>query len=345
MKLSTVHRWLGLTLCASMLIISATGTLLLWKKEYLWLTIPNARESISDRREVLAEAIEKIVSSYATDQVLSIQVHSEGLALHKVYLPDQHYAWHDQQGNKLQEWSGQQKPEGFLLDLHHRLLLGNKAGVNIAGFSGLLLLLLLALGLILWWPRRKSLRQGLLPHSKTRSAWVRSHANIGAVTILPLLPIVISGIVLIYPIESRQLLFNDNSKTQNQNLVDAFDGAVYSSWQQMIERTLAVYPEAKVRWISPPSIYSEQRVIGLQQSNEFNSTGQTAIYFDPATGKMERNSNALSKPVSERIFNFSYPLHTGKLGLGYRLLMTLLGVWFFCLAFFGLYSYLKRCNR
>jgi uncharacterized iron-regulated membrane protein len=222
MKLGTVHRWLGLALCAGMLIISATGTLLLWKKEYLWLTIPQARESISEHSEVLAKAVETIVSSYAVDQVLSIQVHSQGLALHKVYLPKQHYAWHDQQGNKLQEWSGQQKPEGFLLDLHHRLLLGNKVGLNIVGFSGLLLLLLLSLGLILWWPRRKSLLHGLLPRSKSRSDWLRSHANIGAVTLLPLMPIIVSGIVLIYPIESRDLLLGDHKKAQSTNQVDAF---------------------------------------------------------------------------------------------------------------------------
>jgi uncharacterized iron-regulated membrane protein len=108
---------------------------------------------------------------------------------------------------------------------------------------------------------------------------------------------------------------------------------------------LAVYPDAKIRWVSPPSIYSEQRVIGLQQSKEFNSTGQTAIYFETPTGKMMRNSNALSKPTPERLFNFSYPLHTGKLGLGYRILMTMLGVWVFCLAFFGLCSYLKRYGK
>ena len=327
-----------------MLVISATGVLLLWKKEYLWLTIPAARESISHSSELLGKAVEVIVASYATGQVLSIQVHSDGLALHKIYLPNQNYAWHDQQGNKLQQWSGRQKPEEFLLDLHHRLLLGNKVGLNIVGLSGLLLLLLLALGLILWWPRRRSLRHGLLPQNKTRSAWARSHANIGAVTLLPLMPIVISGIVLIYPVESRQLLLDDNSRTPKQNLVDAVDGIAYASWRQLIERSLALYANANIRWISPPSIYSEQKVIGLQQSIELNTTGQTAVYF-AATGKMLSNSNALRKPITERIFNFSYPLHAGKLGLGYRLLMTLVGIWFFCLALFGLYSYFKRFSR
>jgi uncharacterized iron-regulated membrane protein len=46
--------------------------------------------------------------------------------------------------------------------------------------------------------------------------------------------------------------------------------------------------------------------------------------------------------TAKRIFGFSYPLHTAKLGLVYRLFSTLVGLGLALLSLLGLVSYLKR---
>ena len=52
----------------------------------------------------------------------------------------------------------------------------------------------------------------------------------------------------------------------------------------------------------------------------------------------------LKQAIAKRVFGFSYPLHTAKLGMFYRLLVTLVGIAFALMSIFGLVSYLKR-NR
>jgi len=54
-------------------------------------------------------AIEKIKSAYPDSNVQLIQLYSEGLSIHKVFLSERRYAWHDQRGNQLQVWTANQK--------------------------------------------------------------------------------------------------------------------------------------------------------------------------------------------------------------------------------------------
>ena len=135
-----------------------------------------------------------------------MRLYSLGLAIHKVYLTDRRYAWFDQQGDFIQQWQANERIEDWLLDLHHRFLLGNTVGLNIAGASGILVILLCLVGGIIWWPRRRSYRLGLWPKSARREAWLISHGNLGASFALPFILLAFTGVLLVYPSESRSLL-------------------------------------------------------------------------------------------------------------------------------------------
>jgi len=104
-----------------LLSISITGVILIWKKEYLWLSVDGARQTVDPK--LLPEAIDNIESSYASGEVAFIQLYSEDLSIHKVSLSERRYAWHNQRGDKVQVWSGNQRWEDFFLDLHHRFLM------------------------------------------------------------------------------------------------------------------------------------------------------------------------------------------------------------------------------
>ena len=81
MSIKLFHRYIGLLLCLIMLSISLTGVVLIWKKEYLWLSVDGARESVDT--SLLAKAIENIEASYADDEVTFVQLYSEDLSIHK----------------------------------------------------------------------------------------------------------------------------------------------------------------------------------------------------------------------------------------------------------------------
>ena len=340
MQLKLIHRYLGLVLSVVMLVISMTGTLLLWKKEFLWLDLVDARQLVDT--SLLASAIETIEASYPVDNVVFIQLYSEDLSIHKVFLKDRRYAWHNQQGRLLEQWSSNGRFEDWLLDLHHRFLLGNTVGLQIAGFGGLLLMPLLVMGLIVWWPRRRTLRLGMWPKRLERGSLMRSHGNIGVVVLLPVFMLSLTGVILVYPSESRLVLLNGfGGDTPALVQVENYDTSKgMPSWQTAIETVYQRFPGAKIRSITPSSSKRVSRTIAFQQAAGWHRLGRSSMkYLD---GGQLIVKDELQQPLSKRVFGFSYPLHTAKLGLLYKLGITLVGFGFALLCALGLLSYLKR---
>jgi uncharacterized iron-regulated membrane protein len=340
MKLKAIHRYLGLSLSLIMLVISITGTLLLWKKEFLWLDIDDARQVVDV--SLLPNAIENIESQYAADELSFIQLHSEDLAVHKVFLSGRRYAWHNQNGKQLQVWSSNDRFEDWLLDLHHRFLLGNNIGLQIAGFGGLLLMPLLILGLLIWWSRRRALRLGLLPKSMLRGDVMRSHGNIGAVFLIPIFLLSLTGVILVYPSESRTLLVNgfgdDTPPVVQEMTYDASQG--YPDWKTLIIKVYKRFPGAKIRSITPDTSKNLSRTVAFQQTEGWHRLGRSSMKY-----RLEGQliiKDELQQPLQKRVFGFSYPIHTAKLGLLYKLGLSIVGLAFTLLCFLGLVSFLKR---
>lgn len=340
MSIKFFHRYLGLVLCIVMLSISSTGVILVWKKEFLWLTVEGAREVVDIR--LLATTIPAIEKSYGKNEVRLIQLYSEDLSIHKVFLSGRRYAWHNQYGDRVQVWSGNERWEDFVLDLHHRFLLGNTIGLNIAGFGGLLLLPLIVFGCVMWWPRRRLLIAGLWPASTVRGALMRSHSNIGALFALPILMLAITGVILVYPTESKVFLLEsvglESATISNTEVLGISPDSL--EWQHIIEIAREQFPEARIRSVQPMLEKTESRSINLQQKDGWHRLGRTSLTFH-ANGELTI-VDELKQARAGRVFGFSYPLHTAKLGLLYRLLVTFVGIAFILMIIFGFGSYLKR---
>ena len=333
------HRYIGLLVCGFLFSISLTGTLLLLKREYLWISIPQARASIDYKQ--LANAIEVMEERYR-DKSLFVQIHSADLGIHKVFLPERHYAYFSQKGQLLKTWQGNGTVEDWLLDFHHRFLLGNTIGLNMAGASGLLAVPLVFIGLFLWWPYRRFWKPKLRfsrKHSYSRS----SHSNLGVVLVLPLLLVAITGVILVYPTESRWLLQNGFSSNkpkavllEKQIIVSNYDSQIGSQ----IDYALREFPGAKLKWVRAATKGETQRVIGLSQRGAWDTTGKTSIHFQD---KLVTIKDARQQSTKVRAVDLSYALHIGEINLFYRLFLILVGLGICGLTFFGFRSfYLRR---
>lgn len=347
MSIKFFHRYLGLALCLVLLSTSLTGIVLVWKKEFLWLTVEGARENVDTN--FLATAIDNIEDSYMKNEVIFIQLYSEDLSIHKVFLTGQHYAWHNQRGEKIHTWSGNERLEDFVLDLHRRFLMGNKIGLNIVGFAGLLTIPLAIIGLMIWWPRKRSLASGLFFRSFKRGVLIRNHGNIGGVFVLPILLMTITGVILEYPVESRKVLLESVSgKTEAVTENTSFDvNGGMPSWENIIEIARQRFPESQIRSVQPSSDGAAKKMIkrsiSLQQKEGLHRLGRTSLKFFLSGELIIKDE--LKQPIAKRVFGFSYPLHTAKLGWFYRLIVTLVGLAFSLLCILGLVSYLKVQSR
>ena len=348
MKLiKTLHAWGGLTLALLLLLSSVTGTLLVWKEDYVRLTTPEARVDFTPTPESLALIAEAIEEQFDNNDILNIQFATREFPLNKVTLYDTNYAYVDIRGNIVDEWHMNDRFEEWLYDLHHRLLLED-LGLTITGLAALALMILVVLGVITFIPLRRQFSKGPLPRTLQRAELVTSHRNMGVLVSLPLLLSLVTGVILAFPFQVEELLLEELRRTQEYSDamvvgIDDITGEGTGDWLPAMQRTEAVFPGAVIRSASAPSGFSIHRIIGVQQPGTWNRTGLSLTYIDEELGYMDLRIDAQNFPMTERAVNSAYPLHTGKTGsLFYKFWLTLVGLSVALLSFMGMFSFIRR---
>lgn len=342
-----LHSWAGLLFSLLILLVGITGTLLVWKEDYLWLSIEEARQDFDATPEALADIVEQTLTRFEPRDILLIQFASENLALNKIYLSEGRYAYTDISGNLIDLWTLNGRWEEWLYDLHHRLLLEN-TGLLIVGFLAMAMIPFMLLGTIAFWPTRNAFSRGLLVRGTTRPLLLLLHRNLGVVATLPLMLTFVTGVTLAFPDEAQQLLVESAQSTDEYQErltenVDALYGEEAGHWLPALERVQNRYPNGKIRSVIPDSYFSVYKVFGIQQQGDWHQSGLTRIYIDGEAGYMDLNMNARGYPLLEQAYNLSYPLHTAKTGSKlYQLFATLIGLALCALALLGLVSYGKK---
>jgi uncharacterized iron-regulated membrane protein len=342
----SLHAWGGALLALLIFISSVTGTFLLWKQEYLKLTIPAARGQFEPTPETLAPLIEKIEAQLDPNEIVLIQLPTRDLALAKVTMLDTRYAYVDTEGNIIDEWFLNERWEEWLYDLHHRLLLGGM-GLAIVDFMGLAMVLLLITGAFAFWPMRHGFRNGFRIRGMARRYLLAAHRNIGVVEALPFGLTLVTGVVLAFPMQVEDLFLDPVRASQEYsdalNLgVDQISGGDSGDWLPAMRRALATFPAGEVRSVQVANGFSAYRIIGVKQPAEWHPGGMSRVYVDATGGWMDVRYDATALPLIERTYNAVYPLHTGKLErLTYKILLTISGLLVALLSMLGLTSFLQ----
>jgi uncharacterized iron-regulated membrane protein len=343
-----VHGWAGALFTVYLFVISLSGTLLLWKQAYLWLAIPEARADFEPTPTALASIAADIEARFGDRDILQIQFPTEALALTKVVFPEAHYAYVASNGTIVDEWVLNERWEEWLYDLHHRLLLGD-FGLNLTGTAGVVLLSLVVLGVTAFWPLRRGFGQGLWPRSTARPFLLKAHRNIGILVAVPFLLTLITGIVLAFPgwVEGRLEPIRRTQEYSDAMVVglDTISGTGTGDWLPAMQRAQASFPNGIIRTATVPSAFNTYRVIGIQQDAEWHPLGSSRIYIDAPEGYMDVRIDATALPKLERAVNAAYPLHTGRLNLPYRMLLTASGLGLVLASAFGLFGFVGRFRK
>jgi uncharacterized iron-regulated membrane protein len=109
-----------------------------------------------------------------------------------------------------------------------------------------------------------------------------------------------------------------------------------------LERAQASFPRGKIRTATVPNNFDTYRVIGIQQAEDWHPLGSSKIYIDAPEGYMDVRIDAKALPTLERALNAAYPLHTGRINLPYRLLLTASGLGLVLASVFGLLGFVGR---
>jgi uncharacterized iron-regulated membrane protein len=352
----SLHAWGGFALSSLIIVISLTGSLLVWKKEFLLLTVPEARGAIELTPAAAAKVTQQAESLFGSDDILVLQFQSENTALTKVFLTDSQYAYLDKTGNLVDQWTLNERPEEWLYDLHHRLLLGN-TGLLISGLAALVLLGLIIPGLIAWWPTRRGFSWRVFVRrtftwNAIRPNLLATHRNLGILSIFPIALLLITALLLSFPEQAQQILvaphrMQDAYSDLYIETLDEISGRENGQLESSFQRAQSIMGGARIRSIQLPSgNYQAYNLIGLQREGDWHSGGLSRVYIYPESGTMDMTIDSSRLPTSEKLYNLSYPLHTGKVdSLIYRLFLTIIGASLFLLSALGLVSFIKKLSK
>lgn len=219
---------------------------------------------------------------------------------------------------------------GILVDLHTNLLAG-ETGRAVIGWFGLAAVLLVVLGIWLWWPRRGRWRQALTVKWEAGAArvWLDVHKVAGVVTGVFLVVIAATGAALALPnvVTEPVLVALTGAGAKQAAPASASRAGLPGSLDTMVQRAGAAFPEGRVTRLMLPASPKGAVTVRMRLPGEIHQLGRTFVHFDRYDGTLLRADNVLESNLATRINAWFYPLHTGVYGgTATRVLNVLFGL-------------------
>jgi len=319
--LSLLHRWTGAIGGLLLAILGLTGTLLVWRNQLIF--VAHAGDTVRADPVALAHAVGAV--SEGSSPIDRMTFAGDGLGVHQAVFADGSGAYVSQAGETVARWSSSwQRPELWMFDLHHRLLVGD-AGETMTGVAGLAGLLFLITGVVLWWRMRSRFRLRLWPATMKPGAIVHHHRDMGVATAPLLLVSLVTGVLMIFPALGGPLLAETRAVAPKVQ-----DGRIAPSAHDLtplFRAGAAMFPGAEIRRLQMPRKAGAPIVLRLRQAFEWTPNGRTFVYADPVTLTILAHDDPATRGKAAWIREKLYPVHAARIGgMAWKLAMTVSGL-------------------
>jgi len=315
--LRQIHLWSGILLLVPTALISASGVALIFAQEIVEARLPQLWES-----EMLPVGAEEIARDLHSIDALASEVGWNLVRLpdrarpyYKVWLRDGYRAYLAVGKTEFADrFAPVERPETFIHDVHVRLL-GGDIGEVLVAWIGLIAVINILIGLLLWWPRRHRTRLAQLwPGSMSRGKLLRSHMTWGGLMTLPLLVVVLTGTMTAFRTATEWALvavFGDEQP--RQQLAHTSFPVSRPEWGRIVRTADEVFVDDRLIYLSPPpsgqdgAIYIRSRTKG-----EWHPNGRSRIYLDANTAELLAYSDARETGLGHVIAHGIYPVHSAQ---------------------------------
>jgi uncharacterized iron-regulated membrane protein len=331
-----VHRWLGLTAGLLLAVIGLTGAALVFRDEidralnpHLLRVAPAATRAAGP----LQAAVDVAARAYPGEPPTRVRMPRTADGTLEVWLggAPSRYAYVDPYRGTL---LGARRPTEFLtgvLFLTHTTLLAGEAGHLVAGACGLVLVLLGASGLVVWWPGRGRLRAATTVTwgANRKRVVYELHRSVGFYA---------SGLLALAGVTGASLVFHA-----------AFQGAIYWAARAPaappapratspdagaalpIDSLVAVagraQPGGAISYLYLPTGPGESFRVRQRLAPELHPNGKSFVHLDPRTGAVLAVEDGAAAPLGARAYSALYPLHIGAVwGRPTRVLALVVGL-------------------
>jgi uncharacterized iron-regulated membrane protein len=344
----TIHAWSGAGLSLLLAVLGISGLLLVFKDDYLRASFPQAGQVVQADPATVAVLTEQAEALYGADTIRSLRFPAPDLGLLRVRLNTGESAYLDSTGAELTRWHGHARPEEWVFELHHYLLMG-ETGEIVIGIAGLCLFGLTLSGLYAVWPAHRSLGARVLPRSAKRRDLLSSHRNLGVVMALPLIVMALTGAGMIFPDAAKALMLAGRTSSPPLEMATTAEHGE-TDWLALFQTAQAEFPDATIRGVTMASGQGGAVRIRMRQPAEWQPNGRTYISADPANAAVLSVTDALSATPGAQAFNAFYPIHSGRLGEGYGariydFLLALIGLGLAILGLVSAYAFMTKPRR
>jgi uncharacterized iron-regulated membrane protein len=231
----------------------------------------------------------------------------------------------------------------LLFELHSELLLGD-TGKGLLTAAAAAYVVLLASGLVLWWPRQWPPSFRIARGAGWLRTWLDLHKVIGSLIGVVLLVSVTSGAYMAWP-PLRELVSSAAGErpTAAPRVESAPVGAAPVPLDAMVDTARAQFPQAMVGYVHVPAKPTQALRVRLKTADDPHPNGLSSVWLHPVTGQVLKVARWTELDTGNRIVTTMYPLHIGALGGTPHLVVTALaGLVLAALGFSGLALWWQR---
>jgi uncharacterized iron-regulated membrane protein len=341
-----LHLWLAMIAGAFLLVLGITGAILAFEPELDRLLHPHlSRLKPGGRTLSLVDIGEAASKKYGGEPVVAYLPSSSPDVPTEVILSSGVVSVNQYTGEVLGLRTRGQTVLGFMRALHVRLATGD-IGRNILRWSTVLMLISLASGLYLWWPRKRIRIRGPW---RSRLFWSDQHNSFGIFSLVPLLLLTATGIVIGFEDEVSSLLdkmygTNPVHSSQTPEQSEPSQGSTELTPDQAIAIASAQLPGALPYRLQMPR-YGGLYVVSLAYSDNRIAAERNSISLDPGNGRIVAINQSASLTPRERFMATNEAIHTGNiLGMSTRILAALASILLPLQIVSGLLIWIRRTN-
>ncbi len=358
-----VHLYLGLIVGAILAVVGLTGGILVFYQEM--------QEVLNSELAVVSTPPENRKQLHGLDDIVAAAEASkpQGSRFFKVYYPRKpgvaykflYYVRDENQANNgdgyyifvdpytvqvkgIQLWHPKDRYWGrplvsFIMQLHWCLLLGKKIGGVLVGILGVLSIISVLTGLIVWWPLTGKFKQALTFKRNTSSVRFNFdlHKTVGFYSAIVLLPVLFSGVYFNFP-EQLNVLVKLFSSTNRPNAFSTIPAEIHSrvpqAWQQPINVSAVEaivqkrYPAGKLWMLNAPKNREDVYTVMKNNVDEISRfTGYRDFAVDQYSGEILNVYDRGTGSIGDVFLDWQWPLHSGHaFGWTGRMLVLLSGL-------------------
>lgn len=331
----TIHRSIAILLGLVLLVIGLTGSCLVFSQEIKSLLNPQMMQVVPQGERLSPEVVLKTVRSTFSDMELhSIILPRTSKEVYTVALKSPRGEWIDVYLNPYtgailgsQQWGHTLMT--FILYIHMYMLMGEQVGHKFVGICGLLLLILVVSGLVVW-PGWRNLIRGFWIRWKAPAPLLTYdfHKVVGFLAAAFLLVIASTGVAMVFSSEFESATYwLTHTPKPTPPVSTLVAGQPPLQVTQILHRADTTLREGKNTVVMLPHEANGVFEVYKKLPQDIDLYGLSKVYIDQYSGKVLQVDNALKAPLAAQINNLLLYLHNGAYGgLGMRCLYVLIGL-------------------